>query len=96
LKCFSLDELDIVICGVSDSKYFALSEFENLPFELANGFTSKSKCIVMLIEILTTFTQDQQRKFLTFLTGSPRLPIGGITASREFFNNIIETILLVS
>lgn len=68
----------MVICGVSEAKYWHKSELSTIPFELANGFNSNSSAILMLIDVLADLTHERQRKFLTFLTGSPRLPIGGI------------------
>ena len=39
------------------------------------------RCIHELIEILTAdFTPSEQREFLNWVTGCPRLPIGGLTA----------------
>jgi len=77
LKCFAPEELDAVVCGVSEAKYWAKAELSTMPFELANGFNSKSTAILLLIDILAELSHENQRKFLTFLTGSPRLPIGG-------------------
>ena len=31
----------------------------------------------ILFEILSCYTQEEQRLFLQFVTGSPRLPVGG-------------------
>jgi len=77
LRCFTIDELESVICGVFGSQYWKKSEFLAFPFELANGYHEKSSCIWMLIELFSEFTVEEQRKFLIFLTGSPRLPPGG-------------------
>lgn len=37
-----------------------------------------SRAVKFLFEILSSFETDEQRQFLQFLTGSPRLPIGGL------------------
>jgi len=95
LKCFRSSELDLVICGVSDAKYWDKSELAAMPFELANGYNSNSNAILMLIDVLSELHHERQRKFLTFLTGSPRLPIGGFKnlkplikiSRKESFNN---------
>ena len=42
-----------------------------------HGFTSESRAIRNLAEILSTYTRHEQRLFLQFVTGSPRLPVGG-------------------
>lgn len=43
-----------------------------------HGFTLESKAIRNLAEILSTYTKEEQRLFLQFVSGSPRLPVGGI------------------
>jgi E3 ubiquitin-protein ligase TRIP12 len=42
-----------------------------------HGFTQDSKTIQIFYEILNTYCRDEQRLFLQFVTGSPRLPTGG-------------------
>ena len=42
-----------------------------------HGFTSESRAIRWLLEIVSEFNPEEQRAFLRFVTGSPRLPIGG-------------------
>lgn len=36
-----------------------------------------SRAVKFLFEILSSFDNEQQRLFLQFVTGSPRLPVGG-------------------
>ena len=43
-----------------------------------HGYTLDSRAIKSLFEILSEFNRDEQRLFLQFVSGSPRLPIGGI------------------
>jgi E3 ubiquitin-protein ligase TRIP12 len=42
-----------------------------------HGFNVESKAIRDLIEIMTTYDKAGRRDFLQFITGSPKLPIGG-------------------
>ncbi len=42
-----------------------------------HGFTLESKAIRNLAEILSSYTKEEQRLFLQFVSGSPRLPVGG-------------------
>lgn len=42
-----------------------------------HGFSKESTAIHQLIEILMEFNEHDKRLFLQFLTGAPRLPIGG-------------------
>jgi E3 ubiquitin-protein ligase TRIP12 len=43
-----------------------------------HGFNIDSKSIRNLLEILTSLSLTERRTFLQFLTGSPKLPIGGL------------------
>lgn len=45
-----------------------------------HGYSDDSEAIRNLLSILNEFTRHEQRDFLQFLTGSPRLPIGGFAA----------------
>ena len=38
----------------------------------------------VLFEILSCYNQEEQRLFLQFVTGSPRLPVGGENSSLYF------------
>ncbi|KAI0464880.1 hypothetical protein LJB42_000093 [Komagataella kurtzmanii] len=42
-----------------------------------HGYSIESAAVQNLIQLMSEFTKDEQRMFLQFLTGSPRLPIGG-------------------
>jgi len=43
-----------------------------------HGFTMESPAIRNLAEILSNYNKEEQRLFLQFVSGSPRLPVGGI------------------
>jgi E3 ubiquitin-protein ligase TRIP12 len=45
-----------------------------------HGFNIDSKSIRNLLEILSSLSPNDRRTFLQFLTGSPKLPIGGIVS----------------
>lgn len=49
------------------------------PLSLIQVFFSShfSRAVKFLFEILSNFDSEQQRLFLQFVTGSPRLPVGG-------------------
>lgn len=36
-----------------------------------------SRAVGFLFDVLSSFDAEQQRLFLQFVTGSPRLPVGG-------------------
>lgn len=42
-----------------------------------HGFTIDSPAIRNLAEILSNYNKEEQRLFLQFVSGSPRLPVGG-------------------
>ena len=43
-----------------------------------HGYTHESKAVQYLFEIMCSFNSEEQRQFLQFVTGSPRLPVGGL------------------
>ena len=45
-----------------------------------HGFNKESRPIQHLLDVLTQMNQQEQRLFIQFLTGSPKLPIGGFKA----------------
>ena len=50
-------------------------------FNLWSLFHVDSRAVKILFEILSCYTQEEQRLFLQFVTGSPRLPVGGKMAN---------------
>jgi E3 ubiquitin-protein ligase TRIP12 len=42
-----------------------------------HGFNMDSKSVRNLLHVMSTFNQRERRDFLQFVTGSPKLPIGG-------------------
>lgn len=50
-----------------------------------HGYNQDSVTIERLINVLIGFSANDRRKFLKFLTGSPRLPIGGFKSMRPEF-----------
>ena len=46
-------------------------------FKPDHGYTRDSPAIRRLVTVLTGFSGEQRRHFLSFVTGSPRLPVGG-------------------
>jgi E3 ubiquitin-protein ligase TRIP12 len=43
-----------------------------------HGFHVESRAIRDLIEIISNYDAPMRRAFLQFITGSPKLPIGGV------------------
>lgn len=44
-----------------------------------HGYNANSKAIKYLFHVLSCYSDVEQRDFLQFVTGSPRLPVGGKT-----------------
>jgi len=70
---FKPKELELLICGNPVLDFYELEKIAKY-----EGFTRNSKTIVMFWEIVHSFTEDEKRKFLKFVTGSDRAPINGL------------------
>lgn len=79
LALFYPEEMDLLLCGASQSTSEGAWDVQNLleAWKPDHGFTLESKAIRNLAEILATYTKEEQRLFLQFVSGSPRLPVGG-------------------
>ncbi|GMH39269.1 hypothetical protein BSKO_07167 [Bryopsis sp. KO-2023] len=77
LDYFYDDEFDILLRGTQE-KWTVEKLNECVSF--SHGYTRQSEQAQWLLEVLAEFDGCKQRRFLQFLTGSPRLPPGGIGA----------------
>ena len=57
-----------------------------------HGYNISSPTIQNLIKLLCEFDPAQQRLFLSFLTGSPRLPVGGFAALHPALTIVKKTV----
>ncbi|XP_072935782.1 E3 ubiquitin-protein ligase TRIP12 isoform X2 [Epargyreus clarus] len=82
LKIFYPEELEQVFCGSPSGGREQRWEPRLLAecIRPDHGYTAESRAICMLVDILASYTRDEQRLFLQFVTGSPRLPTGGFKA----------------
>ncbi|KAK2707816.1 E3 ubiquitin-protein ligase TRIP12-like [Artemia franciscana] len=79
LRLFEIEELELLLCG-SDQKDYEESWNPKTLLECwkpCHGYTSDSRVVKDLAEVMSEFTRAEKRKFLQFVTGTPRLPIGG-------------------
>ncbi|XP_037942142.1 E3 ubiquitin-protein ligase TRIP12 isoform X3 [Teleopsis dalmanni] len=78
LRMFYPEELENVFCG-SGSSNFQRWDIKMLQecCRTDHGFTQESQAIQYLYDILSSYSREEQRAFLQFVTGSPRLPTGG-------------------
>ncbi|KAJ7656329.1 hypothetical protein DFH06DRAFT_991588 [Mycena polygramma] len=74
LQAFSADEL-VLLFGNSDEDWSVETLSEALKAD--HGFNGESRAIRDLVEILSEYDATTRRNYLQFVTGSPKLPIGG-------------------
>ncbi|XP_069069527.1 E3 ubiquitin-protein ligase TRIP12 isoform X5 [Pleurodeles waltl] len=75
LQYFYPEELDQLLCGSKTDTWDVKTLMECCRPD--HGYTHDSRAVKFLFEILSSFDSEQQRLFLQFVTGSPRLPVGG-------------------
>lgn len=75
LQPFSVSEVEILICG--EHKQLSLQALKQHT-KADHGFTLQSTAIQILFEIVDEMDAAAQRRFIMFITGSPRLPVGGL------------------
>jgi E3 ubiquitin-protein ligase TRIP12 len=74
LQAFSADEL-VMLFGNSDEDWSIETLHEAIKAD--HGFNGESRSIRDLIDLMSEFDATTRRDFLQFITGSPKLPIGG-------------------
>lgn len=78
LQMFYPDELDQIFCGSMQGNF---TQWD--PKTLGetckpdHGFNPESQGIQFLYEVMSSYNREEQREFLQFVTGCPRLPVGG-------------------
>lgn len=76
LEMFYPHEMELLLCGSSNEKWDIKDLLECCRPD--HGYTSDSKAVKFLFEILSKYETTEQRMFLQFVTGCPRLPVGGL------------------
>lgn len=80
LQMFYPEELDQIFCGSSMGST-ALNPWDAKTLTESckpdHGFNNESRSIKFLYEIMASYGREEQRQFLQFVTGCPRLPVGG-------------------
>lgn len=87
LKLFSSDELSR-LAGTEVENWSA--DTLSSVIHADHGYTKNSQQIKWLIEIMSTFDKDERRKFLKFITGSPRLPYDGFKGLSPPFTVVLK------
>ncbi|KAL3926392.1 MAG: hypothetical protein SGPRY_003317 [Prymnesium sp.] len=75
LRAFAAEELDVLFNGTRE-KWERDVIIEHL--KLDHGYTRSSRAVGFLLEILCELDDATLSQFLKFITGSPRLPVGGL------------------
>ena len=76
LHVFYPDELEQLFCGSSDAAQWDMKQLAEC-CRPDHGYSHNSRAVKFLLQVLAEYTASQQRSFLQFVTGSPRLPVGG-------------------
>lgn len=77
LRCFYEDEIEAMLCGTGES--WTVEQLQD-SIKFDHGYNSQSPPVRHLLEVLAELDALDQRRFLRFVTGSPRLPPGGLAA----------------
>eukprot|EP00038_Savillea_parva_P018698 m.25088 g.25088 ORF g.25088 m.25088 type:complete len:2054 (+) comp4210_c0_seq1:177-6338(+) len=80
LRVFSPAELEMLVSGCEPATWDA--DALKAAITADHGFTRDSPQLEYLRQVMSEFNHAQQRLFLSFITGSPRLPVGGFRALR--------------
>ncbi|XP_066594446.1 E3 ubiquitin-protein ligase TRIP12 isoform X2 [Prorops nasuta] len=98
LRLFFPEELEAVFCGHAQTggqwDVKTLSEC----CRTDHGYTPDSRAIRFLFDVMSRYNSEEQRQFVQFVTGSPRLPVGGfksltppLTIVRKTFDPSMKT-----
>jgi len=75
LRFFTPEEFQALLCQKDTTKWKAEEIRRNTI--CCHGYDESSPQVHFLVNVLTSFNADQRAKFLLFVTGSTRLPVGG-------------------
>ncbi|CAH1991222.1 unnamed protein product [Acanthoscelides obtectus] len=78
LRVFQPEELELVFCG-SPKEHQHGWDIKTLQecCRPDHGYTADSRAVKFLFDVLSSYDVQERRMFVQFLTGSPRLPVGG-------------------
>lgn len=90
LQMFYPSEMDVLLCG-SKSQQWQVKELIEC-CRPDHGYTSDSRAVKFLYDILSKYSAQEQRKFLQFITGSPKLPVGGFKSLNPALTIVRKTV----
>jgi len=86
LLLFRPEEIDMLVCGSPD---FDMTELEKVT--TYDGYTHNDKTIKNFWELVLKLPPKHQRRLLLFVTGSDRVPVGGMREMTFKISKMIST-----
>lgn len=85
------EDMDKMVCGTGVNPW-KIEELRQCfkSSSMSSGLKFESPLVQNLIQVLHELSPEEQKKFLNFVTGSPNLPVGGLSSIRPKF--MIKTI----
>ncbi|KIX04003.1 uncharacterized protein Z518_07556 [Rhinocladiella mackenziei CBS 650.93] len=87
LKAFTPDEL-VMLFGRVDEDWSIETLMDSVKAD--HGFNMDSKSVKNLLQTMSELTASERRDFLQFVTGSPKLPIGGFKSLTPMFTVVCK------
>ncbi|KAK6354867.1 Ubiquitin-protein ligase [Orbilia brochopaga] len=87
LRAFTPDELVMMFGRVAED--WSLETLMD-SIKADHGFNMDSKSVRNLLQVMSEFTLQERREFLQFVTGSPKLPIGGFKNLTPMFTVVCK------
>lgn len=89
LKAFTPDEL-VMLFGRVEEDWSLETLMDSIKAD--HGYNLDSKSVRNLLQIMSELPEEGRRGFLQFITGSPKLPIGGKSFLHPHLNTFIQSI----
>ncbi|KKY13545.1 putative thyroid hormone receptor interactor 12 [Diplodia seriata] len=87
LRAFTSDEL-VMLFGRTDEDWTLETLMDSIKAD--HGYNLDSKSVRNLLQVMSELTAAQRRDFLQFVTGSPKLPIGGFKSLTPMFTVVCK------
>ncbi|XP_003391899.1 PREDICTED: ubiquitin-protein ligase E3A-like, partial [Amphimedon queenslandica] len=71
---FTAEEVEMLVCGSKEWDFNSLEE--NTRYD---GFSKSHSVIINFWEVFYEFNEDEKKQLLAFVTGSDRVPVGGLS-----------------
>jgi E3 ubiquitin-protein ligase TRIP12 len=87
LRAFTPDEL-VMLFGRTDEDWSLETLMDSIKAD--HGYNLDSKSVRNLLQTMSQYTPEERRDFLQFITGSPKLPIGGFKSLTPMFTVVCK------